>query len=281
MHPLTISGFLIESTHVHLIVVVRNPEDVSGFVRYFKTESAHMLNRVLGRGKRTVWCEGYDSPVVLTPIRALIAMTYLYSNPAKDNLEESIENYPGLSSWEMFRSGVHTKFWKRLRRPAFKQLATESHNLRGYTKEAQRLLSETTKTHIFRIDPTAWMLAFGIEDLAEQQRINTRLVDRVRELERRAFEKRKILGQTVIGKEKLLNQTLNTTYRSKRGGKRMCCLSEDRSLRIDFINYLKDIYYKAKEIVAQWKLGDFSQSFPLGLYPPSMPKLAEPIVGAW
>jgi hypothetical protein len=191
MHPLTISGFLIEATHIHLIVVVRNSEDVCGFVRYFKTESAHMLNRVLGRRKRTIWCEGYDSPVVLTPIRALIAMTYLYSNPAKDNLEESIENYPGLSSWEMFRSGVHTKIWKRLRRPAFKQLAPESHNLRGYAKEAQRLLSEATKTHTFRIDPNAWMLAFGITDLAEQQRINIRLVDRVRELKEELLRKEK------------------------------------------------------------------------------------------
>jgi len=61
-HPVTISAFVIEATHVHLILVVNNPEDIPGFIGYFKRESAHMLNRVLGRRKRTVWCEGYDSP---------------------------------------------------------------------------------------------------------------------------------------------------------------------------------------------------------------------------
>jgi len=57
----------------------------------------------------------------------------------------------------------------------------------------------------------------------------------------------------------------------------MCCLSEDRQTRIDFINFLKDLYAKAREIAGKWKQGDFSERLPLGLYPPSMPKLAEPI----
>jgi hypothetical protein len=51
-----------------------------------------MINRLLGRGKRTLWCEGYDSPVVLTPVRALVAIAYLYANPAKDNLKEARQN---------------------------------------------------------------------------------------------------------------------------------------------------------------------------------------------
>ena len=80
-----------------------------------------------------------------------------------------------------------------------------------------------------------------------------------------------------MGKEKLLSQPLDTSYRPKRAGRRMCCLSEDRQTRINFINFLKDLYHKAREVAERWKLGDFSLSFPLGLYPPSMPKLAEPI----
>ena len=83
-----------------------------------------------------------------------------------------------------------------------------------------------------------------------------------------------------MGRERLINQPLDTTYRPKRSGKRMCCLSEDRSIRVVFINFLKDLYEKAKKIAQRWKLGDYSLPFPLGLYPPPMPKLAEPI-GIW
>ena len=54
-------------------------------------------------------------------------------------------------------------------------------------------------------------------------------------------------------------------------------MSEDRKIRIDFINFLKDLYAQAKEIAAKWTLGDFSLPFPLGLDTPSIPKLAEPI----
>ena len=277
MHPIRISHFIVNSTHLHLIVEVLNPDDVCGFVRYFKTESASRINAVLGRDKRTVWCEGYDSPVVLTPIRALMAISYLYANPAKDNLEVSIEKYPGISSWKMFLKGEHTKSWKWIRRPAYESLAKDSHNLRGYTKEAERVAASSKITHEFTIEPNAWLNAFGITDPDEQASWNQLLVARVRALESRAERKRIREKKSVIGYQRLINQKLDTTYRPKRTGKRMWCLSEDRQTRISFINFLKDLIYKAKAIRQRWMLGDYSEPFPLGLYPPSMPKLAEPL----
>jgi len=277
MHPVDICHLVVESTHLHLLLVVNDPDDVSGFIRYFKTESAHMLNRVLGRAKRTIWCEGYDSPVVLTPIRALTAIAYLYSNPAKDNLVETIGIYPGVSSWRMFLQKEYTKLWKRLRRPALRELPPASHGLLGYTEEAERLLTDASKSHEFRLSPNAWLEAFGIVEPKEQQKWNATLVARVKTLELRAAKKRAVAARSVMGRERLINQPLNTTYRPKRSGKRMCCLSEDRSTRIDFINFLKDLYAEARKIAERWKLGDYALPFPLGLYPPSMPKLAEPL----
>ena len=75
-YPVRICHMIVEATHVHLVLVVINPDDVSAFFRYFKGESAHMINGLLGRNKRTVWCEDYDSPIVLTPIRALMAFIH-------------------------------------------------------------------------------------------------------------------------------------------------------------------------------------------------------------
>ena len=57
-----------------------------------------MLNRILSRSKRTIWCDGDDIPTVLTLRRALVAIAYLYANQVKDNLESTIENYPGFST---------------------------------------------------------------------------------------------------------------------------------------------------------------------------------------
>jgi hypothetical protein len=233
-----------------------------------------MINRLLGRGKRTVWCEGYDSPVVLTPIRALVAIAYLYANPAKDNLEKSIDTYPGFSSWKSFQSGVTTHQWKRLRRTHFPFITRDANNLRGYTKLAHEILAKSEEVQTFTLEPNAWMEAFGYTSQEVQQRINKRLVERIRLLEHRAEVRRVKNHKRVMGRERLLTQVFDTTYRPQRSGRRMWCLSEKRSIRVTFIRFFKELMHKARAVRQRWKLGDVTVPYPPGLYPPSMPKLA-------
>ena len=275
LYPVKICHFIVNGNHLHLILVVQNPADVPAFIGHFKAETAHRFNQVLGFRKRTVWCDGYDSPVVLTPIRALMAVSYLYANVAKDCQEDAIDLYPGLSSWKMFQKKEHKKQWKFLRRPAFKFIPKDAHNLAGYTREAQRLDSETKSTHTFTIEPNAWLDAFGVTSEADQAAWNQRLVARVRAIEERSRNKRKAERKNVIGAQKLLRQPLTLDYRSKRSGKRMWCLSEKRSARVAFINFLKRKKAAAREVYQRWHTGDFSIPYPLGLFPPSFPKLAE------
>jgi hypothetical protein len=204
-------------------------------------------------------------------------IAYLYSNPAKDNLVDSIDDYPGFSTWKMFRRGETTKRWPYLRRPQFQELPPQSHNLAGYTREAQRILSESKGTNTFTLSPNAWLVAFKITDPKEQQRINDLIVARVRTLEQRAREKRLKENKKIFGAHALTHQAIDTTYRPHRTGRRMWCLSERRHIRQPFINFLKRLFATAREIRKRWFLGDFSIPYPLGLYPPSMPKLGEPL----
>lgn len=281
LYPVRICGFLIEASHIHLLLVVYNPDDVPAFIRHFKTETSHMLNRLLGRQNRTIWCEGYDSPIVLTFIRALLALVYIYINPAKDNLEESIDKYPGVSSWKMFRKHEHKKLWKRVKRPVFKPLPRDSQNLRGYAKEAERVLATSTSAHEFTLEPNAWLEAFGITSKEEQDKINQRIIDRVALVEERARQKRKREGKHIMGEKRLRNEAFNIAYQaSKRSGKKMWCLTEDRPLRIKFISFLKELFDRARAVRARWAVGDYSDPYPMGLYPPSQPKLTEPLA-AW
>ena len=279
-YPVKICHFIVQATHLHLVIVVDNPADVEGFVRYFKTESAHMLNRMIGRKKRTIWCEGYDSPIVLTPLRTLITIAYIYANPSKDNIETSIDKYPNLSSWKMFRKNIHIKHWKLLRRPSLQALPQSMHSLEGYTRAANVILRDIPHTLPFTLSPNAWMEAFNIFSPEEQNALNEKILNRVRTLEERAEAKRIKEGKTIIGREKLLREIVNLLHRPNRKGKRMWCLSERRKLRMAFISFLKDLFTRARSVRQRWFLGDFSQPYPPGLYPPSLPKLAEPLA-AW
>lgn len=274
LYPVRICHILVEATHIHLILVVINPDHVEAFFRHFKTDSAHMINRLLGRKKRTLWCEGYDSPIVLTPKRALIAIAYLYSNPAKDNLETSIDRYPGFSSWKMFQSGNFTRQWKRLRRPQFTAVTKDANNQRGLTKLAENILAASDEVQTFTLEPNAWMEAFGFHSPEQQQKINENLIARIRLLEARAQKKRTREKKRVLGRERLLTQVFDTSYRPQRIGRRMWCLSEKRSVRVAFIRFFKELMQKARAVRERWKLGDVTVPYPPGLYPPSMPKLA-------
>ena len=126
----------------------------------------------------------------------------------------------------------------------------------------------------FTLEPNAWMEAFGHHSPEQQQRINKHLIARIRLLEERAERKRVREKKRVLGRDRLLSQVLDTTYRPRRKGRRMWCLSERRSVRVEFIRFFKALMQKARAVREKWKLGDVTVPYPPGLYPPSMPKLA-------
>ena len=267
--------FIVEPTHFHIIVVIDNPEDISNFIGYFKCETAHRINRILGRPKRTVWCAGYDSPTLVTPLRALIAIAYIYSNPGKDNLSESIDSYLGFSSWKMFTTGEFTETVDIIDRDEFKYIPFGQQNEKGYAREAARLLATSTRKETLTIEPNAWLDAYGIKDSMSQLRWNSKLVERLRFLEQRAANVRKKTGRRVMSAFRQRNEKFDTTKLSKRKrGKRSIALSERKRDRKDFIaTYWKRVQ-EAKDVVKRWRQGDTSVRYPPGLYAPSMPRLA-------
>jgi hypothetical protein len=174
----------------------------------------------------------------------------------------------------MFQSGKLTRQWKRLRRPQFTAIKRDANNLRGYTKLAEEILAASDEMQTFALEPNAWMEAFGYRSTEQQQKLNEQLIARIRFLEERAEKKRVQEKKRVFGRERLLAQVLDTTYRPRRTGRRMWCLSEKRSVRVEFIRFFKALMQKARAVRERWKLGDVTVPYPPGLYPPSMPKLA-------
>lgn len=271
LHPVRICRLMVEATHVHLIMVVDNPDDVRGFMERFKTESAHAINRLLGRGKRTVWCEGYDSPVLLTPGDTAEKIAYIESNPAKDNLVEKAVDFPGISNLNINASGSYA--W--IRRSMIEKLPSRSLTINDYEVLRDELIAKATKFHTFSIEKDAWMECFGISDPKEHQFWNERISNRIKEKEDEFKAARSKSGQKVFGRVALMAQAIKPTYVPERSGRRMWCICSDLELRKVFLGGIKRLIDLAKETYQKWRRGDFTMKFPLGLYPPSMPKHAE------
>lgn len=274
LYPVRICCYLVEATHIHIVLVVDNPENIVRFMERFKTESAHRINKLLGRRKRTVWCEGYDSPPLLTHTTVIEKIIYIYSNPSKDNLEDSIENYPGLSSWKAFRAGIHEIKVPYIRRPSIEKLPKGKLTINAFKAIARILVRGAKESHIFKVEPDAWMECFGIVDKKECLAINAEIAERLKEIEEEYRLKRKEEKRTVIGREKLLSGSLDPTYVPDRKGKRMWCHSDDPIIRKTFIGWLKSQIAEAREAYEAWSQGDFSIQFPVGFFPPSSPRTA-------
>ena len=277
LHPVTICHFLFEATHVHFLLVVNNPDDVRGFAERFKTESAHYINRLLGRNKRTVWCKGYDSPVLLTEEDVIDKIVYIYTNPAKDALEESIGEYPGLSSWKMFAGNDREHSWNWIHRTAVPNINNKRLSLKEYGLIAGGIRAKANECQTFRIEPNAWMKCMDMDVASNKAVINSEICRRIVGKEEEYRRNRRAAGKGVIGKAALLREQLEPNHRPDRSGRRSWCISSNRELRRSFISYIKELIQKAWDVYQRWRLGDFSLAFPPGLYPPAMPKLVEPL----
>jgi REP element-mobilizing transposase RayT len=281
LHPLRICHFLMMGNHVHFLAIVENPDDVPGFMDRFKTEMAHAINGLLGRRKRTVWCKGYDCVPILTEGDVREKIAYIYTNPQAVNLVDTIDEFPGLSSWEMFKSGNHSFEAPWIQRPSIIPISKRKIHIHEEERIVTELRRNVTMCHTFRIDPNAWMKIFSSsnrQDPSLQEMQEKLLTARIRDLEQQMRGARLKKNLQCLGIQKLRNQVFNMPFNPKKFSLRMWCICSDVDLRKKFIATVKALRIKAKEVLMEWKRGSVHTRYPLGLFPPSFPKLGNILV---
>ena len=274
LYPVIIAGYKFMNNHLHMLLVVESPDDVVGFMSRIKTESGHAVNHLLGRRRHTVWQEGYDSPPVLTPDDVVSKLIYLYTNAQNANLVSTIDEYPNVNSWKMFTSGVCQKVCKWIQRPMIPKLSKTNLTISEQNEFTENILAKAKKEHILTLNPDAWLSCFKITDPEQIEEYRKKVIDGVREAEKQLIEKRAAENKTVVGVKKLLTQPIDIPYTPKKFGRRMWCICRDRKLRIQFIQQVKILLTEARQVLEKWKLGDTEAKYPLGLFPPSMPRQA-------
>jgi REP element-mobilizing transposase RayT len=273
-HPINVSHDIVNGTHTHLIVRAVNPEDIPGFMERFKTESAHYLNRLLGRKKRTIWCAGYDSPRLMQVSDVIEKIAYLYTNPVKDGLVKSIKEYPGLSTYSLFTKTSKRRTARLIGRDLLFEVR-QSLTAKGFKKIVKKLKESKKigKLQTINIDTNDWMKAFNIEDPTEIKEINSKIKEKIKNLEEKYQIERLEKNKSFVGRETLENQGIDLTYIPKRTGKKMWCISSDIKTRKNYIEHLKSIAEEAREVYEQWKLGATALRMPIGVFAPRVPVL--------
>lgn len=266
LYPVRIFSFIFLANHLHLGLVVTDPELVPKFMKYVKGESAAAINRLLGRSARRVWEEGYDSPVILDAQKAMQQIVYTYVNPAKAHLVDAIEHYPGLSSWEHFGKQQVEERCPWIRKKRIPKLTKKVLTRSEQEEFTSALLENSQVAFTLHIEPNCWMECYPELQGRSPEEINAEIRKGIKASEATLRAER---TKPVVGAKKLIFQRINLPYLPSKRGRRMWCLSSDPALRKDYIARLKCFLLQAELTYQSWKQGDLSAPFPLGLFPPA------------
>ncbi len=275
LHDVSICHFIFMSNHFHILAVANNEEDIPKFVKQIKQESAAMINRLCGVRQKTVWTDGFDDPVILSADKVIDFIEYIYCNPANAHLVKSIEQYPGVSSWEMFKNNIQEKECVWLKRVSFFKLNHKLHNL---AEREQRGLIDSMSSvddvkifHTFRLEPNAWMNCFPEYEGVDVEEVNASIINSIKTKERQILH-----GKDVVGVSRLKTQRINKTFRSEKFGKRMICICSNVKQRIAYISWFKEVSAQAREAYKKIEQGIKGIAFPAGMFLPGG-RLLEPL----
>ena len=265
LYKVKVCALTLEPNHMHMLLVVEDPEMISPFVGYVKQETAHGINRLIGRRKKTIWCEGFDSPSILDPETALEKFAYVLLNPVKDSLIASMDQYPGVHTYSLLMQEEYSVTTERIFRDSIPKLQNperpwQETNLFAFDLEGR----EHTVT--FEFFPYAWKNCFPETKNLSNEEIRTKMLTALKQLE-------ETLPKCNEDLRKLTHQSLLRPYVPTTHGRRMICLAATKKIRVRFIKRYKQLCKIATATFKEWKTGKFTP-FPEGLFSPSLPRFA-------
>ena len=269
LYPVIASDVLFMANHFHMIIVCKDPEIVRAFNCYLKGEIAKGINKILGR-KGSVWEGRTDMPILLTPETIIEKIAYIYTNPAKAGLVDSIDQYPGISSWKAFLNEIKSETVPWIMTSDLEKIASGFRESRHRAVLIEKILEKKTlennlQSFELTFDPLAWVDAIGDAAGMSKQEARERIIARVKEIENEIRESR---TSKPIGEKALKSQSLFKPYKPSKYGQRVFCISHDISLRKTFISIYKQFVEECKFIYEKWKKGYFDLKMPLGAFAP-------------
>ena len=273
LYPVRLSHFLFMANHPHLLIS-GTLNQVSSFMNYLDGELAKILKRLCPRKYQTTVFGNlrFKEERLYTAEDVLRKIVYIYANPSAAGLVNQIEDYPGLSSWNMFYTGGHSvdaawvppRYVKSVRRKLKK-----NHDIELY----KDLKSKAQSTHRLTIAPYAWKNFFVESQDWSDEYIFEQVRDRLKACEVEHFQKRD--GQC-LGAAKLKSACIWSNFLPKKKGTTPFLSCYDPELRKELIASYREFCAACREAWLRFKSGEHNVEFPPGcIIPPRAWRPAE------
>jgi REP element-mobilizing transposase RayT len=276
---LTLCHYYWSGNHTHMLVRAKDSDQFSRFLGETKRRITTAVKQLCGFDFLNLWEIRVTVAHTLTVDTVISRIAYFYANPSNDNLEDSIEKYPGLSTFKDFLqckdslSASITDWIPQFKVPALPKIGTTTigiHEEREILKALNRITHKKVKKHNLTRYPNDWMKAFGITDNSKVREINEEILKKVRESEEVARQKRKELGKSVMGAAKLRRQSIMTPHTPKKKDRKIYVICNDREMRVAAIREQKEFSIRCRECYQRALRGEVNIEWPAGAFRPPM-----------
>ena len=269
--------------HVHMIIVALDARQCVAFYAELQKALNESLKRLLGIEFLHLWETRPMAAQVADADKMVERIAYLYANPARAHLVDSISQYPGVSSYREFKQNVSsgiessaTKMVPWIRPCKIKLLGTRSLTSAQARSIVKALRDEAKTRHALIYKPNAWMRCFGIKE-EEIEIYNKRILAHIESAESLSRQERHGKGFGVIGTTKLQEGIILKPHTPKKKSRRIFFLASTKELRLEILEAFREFDARCCACYEAWLVGDFSLSWPPGAFRPPMSVLANAI----
>ena len=282
----TLCNFVDMNNHSHQFVIPHNPEMYARFYQEYQKKVTDTVRKLLRLKTLNLW-EGRPSLPVLPKLEdAISRLIYIFLNPATAGLVNSIDDYPGISSWKAFKEcepsvtaevKIEAK-WTPVSRlkslPANNRLSKAN----ARTMAMKFAADKYTIPYDLVLKPLAWLACYDIANPEVIEAIRQRIIKAVYDGEAALRKLRTEKNSSVIGAEKLKQQEYLAPHTPKKKGRKIFVICGDSTHRQKIIADIKSICDKCrqcyhalkKNLPHEWPPGTFIPWIPPNDYHPAL-----------
>lgn len=273
-----ICHFLWMGNHPHIIIRAKDSLECTRFYGEVQKQLTESVKRLIGAKHLSLWKKNGTSVIQYGDTDGVVErIAYLYANPARAGLVDTISEYPGLSTWRYFLqqdNSLDAKYIKNcpwVRQPSISALPKPSLTIQQDRFFTASLLHQAKQEHELVIEPNAWMRSFDVEDEEEVCEVNRKVSERLEEFESEAREERQEKGWDVKGARRLVTEPLDLQYESQSDSVKIVVYALCKEVRIAMLEAYREFCDSCQECYLRWRQGDYSVIWPPGAFIPPMP----------
>jgi hypothetical protein len=274
----TLCNFVEMNSHTHQHVIPDNPNQHVKFYMEYQKKVTDSIRKLTKLRRLQLW-EGRPSVIMLAELQdGINRMVYLFCNPAKAGLVASIDHYPGLNTWEAFKTcepSVDAEVrirahWTPV--SLLEPLPGGSRLSPANDREMAKQMRETEGTLEYElvVKPLAWLRAYGVTDPKQIEDIRQSIIRRVYAQEAELAKDRLEEGKPILGAERLRQQPYLRPHTPKKKERRIFVICANDVVRPQIIASQKDITRQHGECYQALKNGR-PHEWPPGTFIPWVP----------